>query len=248
MYYFCGNLFGNYDNYLTIKEKLKLKDTDELWILGNVLDSYDNSPEDSLQIITDIAKTPNIHLIIGEHEFNHIMYHVTIYDKEVHEAYKERLTGMMISGDQLLNYIENNSDVDDIESVFEFLGNDCELSNIIKIGDNYFYLIHGFPNMYNGNLTAWQIKATECEPPEEDVDFIPFIKSDPLIQNILKEEDLKNLNQNNTFVICSHKILDDLSGLQYKNGTFLLGENDPDIAICILGIDAAGWFIKKIIY
>lgn len=247
MHYFIGSLYGNYNNYLTIKENLNLKEHDELWILGDCLDGNDEHPEECIEIIYDIMNSPNIHLILGDHEYNHIMHFASIYQKDNHDAWEERIHNMDISGTPLLSYIEQNLDEEEKDDIFGFLIQECEITNFITIGDNHFYLVHGFPSVFLNDLTLWQIQTVEGEPDFTQSNFISAIKSDPSISKFLNAENI-NLNYSNTFVICSHQYLNDLSGLKFENNIFLLGENKPDEFICVLGIDAAGWFIKKIIY
>lgn len=242
MNYFIGSLYGNYHNYCIIKEQLQLKPQDTLWILGDILDGNDENPEDCINILRDIMDSPNINLVLGDHEYAHIMRYISIHDKEKHDGWKEFLEHMDISGNTLLYYIENVLDEYEKDDIFGFLINECEITNFIQIGDYYFYLVHGFPTIFQGNLSEWQLLSTTNMI--DNTDFLLRIKTDPSIPREL----IKNLNKNNCFVICSHQYNDDFSGIHFENSVFLLGENRPDEYITVLGADAAGYFKKKIVY
>ena len=65
MTYVCADVHGCYEKYLKLLEDIDFKDNDELYIIGDVLDREGNGGIDILQ---DIMNTPNIRLILGNHE------------------------------------------------------------------------------------------------------------------------------------------------------------------------------------
>lgn len=65
MIYVCSDIHGCYDRYLRLLEEIELRDSDVLYILGDVLDREGNGGIDILQ---DIIDTPNVKLILGNHE------------------------------------------------------------------------------------------------------------------------------------------------------------------------------------
>lgn len=65
MTYVCADIHGYYDKYLRLLEEIDFKDSDELYIIGDVLDREGNGGIDILQ---DIMGTPNVRLILGNHE------------------------------------------------------------------------------------------------------------------------------------------------------------------------------------
>lgn len=65
MTYVCADVHGCYEKYLKLLEDINFKDSDELYILGDVLDREGNGGIDILQ---DIMGVPNIWLILGNHE------------------------------------------------------------------------------------------------------------------------------------------------------------------------------------
>lgn len=65
MTYVCSDIHGCYDKYLRLLEEIDFKSGDKLLVLGDVLDREGNGGIDILQ---DIMNTPNISLILGNHE------------------------------------------------------------------------------------------------------------------------------------------------------------------------------------
>lgn len=65
MIYVCSDIHGHYDLYLALLERLSLKPSDTLYILGDVID---RGP-DGIKILQDMMKRPNVVPILGNHEF-----------------------------------------------------------------------------------------------------------------------------------------------------------------------------------
>lgn len=245
MNYFIGSLYGDYEGYQKIKQNLKLKPNDTLWILGDILDSNVSAPEAGLLILNDIQATPNIKLLLGDHEFAHIMRYISLNDDKAYEAWFSYLQNMDVSGEELVSYLETHEEEGEDE-IFSYLINACEISHLIQIGDNFFYITHGFPALFTGNLTEWQLETTTGTI--KDIDYISVIKNDPSFPNEIKQK----LTPSNCFVICAHQQMQTLqawnTGIYHKNGIFLLGENQPEEQIPVLAIDAAGYFFKNLLY
>lgn len=65
MIYVCSDIHGHYGLYLALLERLSLKPSDTLYILGDVID---RGP-DGIKILQDMMKRPNVVPILGNHEF-----------------------------------------------------------------------------------------------------------------------------------------------------------------------------------
>lgn len=60
-----SDIHGNYAKYKEMLEKLSLKDSDALFILGDIIDGND----ESIKILKDMVYRSNIYPILGEHEY-----------------------------------------------------------------------------------------------------------------------------------------------------------------------------------
>lgn len=63
--YVCSDVHGHYDKYKALLETISLKDSDALYILGDVID---RGP-DGVRILQDMMVRPNVIPILGNHEF-----------------------------------------------------------------------------------------------------------------------------------------------------------------------------------
>lgn len=65
MQYVASDIHGNYEAYIRLLEIIDLKDTDILYILGDVTDYGDGS----IKILQDMMMRANVIPILGEHEY-----------------------------------------------------------------------------------------------------------------------------------------------------------------------------------
>jgi len=65
MTYVCSDIHGCYQKYINFLDEIDFKSGDKLLVLGDVLDREGNGGIDILQ---DIMVTPNVTLILGNHE------------------------------------------------------------------------------------------------------------------------------------------------------------------------------------
>ena len=64
MTYVISNIHGNYDKFQTLLQNIRFKDTDVLYILGDIVDYGDKS----MELIGDISMRYNVLPILGEHD------------------------------------------------------------------------------------------------------------------------------------------------------------------------------------
>lgn len=65
MIYVMSDIHGNFEKYSDMLEKLSLKDTDALFILGDAIDGG----KDGIKILKDMMYRPNVYPVLGEHEY-----------------------------------------------------------------------------------------------------------------------------------------------------------------------------------
>ena len=68
--YVMSDLHGEADMFHQMLQKINLTDSDDLYILGDVID---RGP-DGIALIHEIMATPNIHMLMGNHEYMMIQY------------------------------------------------------------------------------------------------------------------------------------------------------------------------------
>lgn len=65
MTYVISDLHGNYDKFKAMIQKIGLKDTDILYVLGDIVDYG----EQSMELIGDLSVRYNVYAIAGEHDY-----------------------------------------------------------------------------------------------------------------------------------------------------------------------------------
>lgn len=65
MIYVMSDIHGNWNRYQSIMKQINLKPDDTLYILGDVIDRHPHG----ILILEEIMNTPNIHMLLGNHEY-----------------------------------------------------------------------------------------------------------------------------------------------------------------------------------
>ena len=65
MIYVMSDIHGNSRRFNSIMEQIQLKDTDTLYILGDVIDRY----PDGIRILRKLMKMNNVKMLLGNHEY-----------------------------------------------------------------------------------------------------------------------------------------------------------------------------------
>ena len=65
MTYVVSNLHGCYQKFRELLTKLRFKDTDVLYVLGDIVD-YGEEP---MELIADLSMRYNVYPIVGEHDY-----------------------------------------------------------------------------------------------------------------------------------------------------------------------------------
>ncbi len=65
MTYVAANLYGRMDKYEKLIKKINLKESDTLYILGNIVDHGD----DSVALVNELSAQYNVFTVLGEHDY-----------------------------------------------------------------------------------------------------------------------------------------------------------------------------------
>jgi len=259
MNYFTSGLYGNKELYFHIKNDL-LRKNDRLWILGDLLDGNDERPWECLEILKDVIQSPNIHLVLGDHEYCHTMRILSMDNEEASDNWEKCLHEMDVSGSSLLNYMKNEVDEEELFGYADFMSR-CEVSEMIKIGDSFFYLCHGAPTFHTnvpGGDMSWQYGIVTGEIDLREV-YAPSIASDLRFREF--EKRFGQIDLGRCFVVTGHTSVPTLiskypgistiDGIVYSKKKFCIwngatADEPTDSKWVLLGIDAAGFFPQKV--
>jgi len=65
MTYVMSDIHGNYQKFLSILDQILFKESDTLYIVGDLLDYG----EEAMELIEDISLRLNVYCVAGEHDF-----------------------------------------------------------------------------------------------------------------------------------------------------------------------------------
>ena len=263
MQYSTSGIYGDYARYKRLKEVLLKKESDHLWILGDVVDGNTEHPEDCLKIIKDVYASKNVTLLIGDHEYYHalrIMELIGDRDEETLAGITAAMEQMEIPGVPLASYIESNLPNEELEKYAEIFTS-FEVSALVKVGESYLYLCHGAPAQRDpssgrAGTFEWQSEVVSGEV-EFDNMYRRAINADPKIGEWIEQYGPDCIR--NPIIICGGKFIAEgmnegepvTGGVIFSKRKFAVNEgfsaDDKERGpFSILGIDAAGWGVKKI--
>lgn len=201
MNYFMTDIHGASKAYFEMKDRLNIKNNDELFILGDIFDGNAENPKACIDILADIMAHENYHLILGDHEYVHIMYEMSKSENAVQKIWEEMLIDPGFEGESLHKYIYDKLSEKEKNYYFSYLLR-CDLSDYVQIGKRIFYLVHGSPQrIKNDNISEWQCDVC-MNPIELDKNYHMLILKDPGLQS--GHPLPKDCSIDNTFIICGH--------------------------------------------
>ena len=65
MTFVVSNLYGRLDKFEKLIKKINLKDSDVLYVLGNIVDYG----EQSIELVNDLSARYNVYSVLGEHDY-----------------------------------------------------------------------------------------------------------------------------------------------------------------------------------
>lgn len=275
MYYFLSDIHGAAEAYFEMKRRIDFKEKDEMYILGDIFDGNSKEPKACIEILEDIMQNKNIHLLLGDHEYVHIMCYLMEEEEkdnpDIENIWREIVLKEDFQGEPLYHYFREELSAQKQKIFISYLLS-CELSDVVSIGSKYIYLIHGAPTVCKENEEMkWQYDVV-TEELSLSKNYHYAIKSDPNFSRFV--EKYGTLNPSEMIIMTGHvptpirfemdESLQDIfpqgqkqSKIIYINNRFLLdcgcdgdtlGENQDGwyTALACVGIDAAGFFVEKI--
>lgn len=113
-YIFIGDVHGN-DNWKDIVKEYKT-DSDTVVFLGDYVDSFDIPPELCLENLSDLfayrCSTPNVHMLVGNHDYHYMRHDVDKYSGYQHnwmKAYRSILLDNYHLLDMAYTFKHNNT-------------------------------------------------------------------------------------------------------------------------------------------
>lgn len=205
MIYIISDIHGCYDEYMELLRKINFKDSDELYILGDVVDKGPHP----IKVIQDMMMRTNVFPIIGNHDYIALL----MLKKLSVEITSENVDSIM-TNDDMLSYMHWMSDggettikefktldMEEREDILEYLEEEFSIYHKLIVKDKRYILVHAGINKFD--------ETKELE--EYDLKDLLFYRTD---------YSKRYFSEKNTYLVTGHtptvKIRDDGRSLIYK--------------------------------
>lgn len=175
MIYVMSDIHGNEARYKDILKQIKLSKDDTLYVLGDVIDRG----EGGIRILRHIMRTPNIKMLLGNHEL--LMLDAIYYPVEIEEDWQReqveyrRMRNWYGNGGHITHNSIKRMKKEMRKETFKFL--DTLPINIeVQVNDNCYILVHAgitenfFENTYRYDdvrqYSVWARDAATAKVPE----------------------------------------------------------------------------------
>ena len=161
MTYVMSDIHGDLDKYRSIMDQINLKDTDHLYVLGDVIDRYPYG----LDILYELRDMPNVTVLLGNHE-------KMCYEAMVSENDSKTLPTWIKNGGQVTLNALFRMDKAEIEEIMDYIKK-MPLTASVTINDQEYLLLHSCPpHLYNGKTltkeAVWDFSLwTRVEPEDK---------------------------------------------------------------------------------
>ena len=188
MRYVISDIHGCYEQYINLLEKIHFSETDTLYVLG---DAMDRGPE-SVKVLVDIMKRPNVKYLVGNHD-----YLVIYLAKKMSKDIRERRMESKLSSEEWVEYhfwMKDGGEVtlsqlealtyEEQQEIFDFIEN-ASVYEVIEDKERRYILAHA------------GIACFSEEKSLEEYDYFDFIEG-------RMDYDKRYYADENTFIITGH--------------------------------------------
>lgn len=110
--YVISDIHGQYDMFMELVDKIKLKETDTLYILGDILDRGPHP----IKTLRKLMEMPNVICLVGNHEFMALEC-LEFLMKEITDMSLEELDEKMIDNLVTWQYSGSKSTIDEFSQL-----------------------------------------------------------------------------------------------------------------------------------
>lgn len=175
--YLISDIHGDLERWEEMKDKIHLSDQDKMIIIGDVIDRG----EHGIKILKEIIDTPNMHLLLGNHELMMVDAEVN-KDKAVIDNWINDNGGYPTARD-----LYDNPHGDDI---IEYIRSKVKVKARTKTSDGrIFRLAHAWPFDDIEN-TVWYRADRNAKPPIKEGEI--FVCGHTPVINLYTQEELRD--------------------------------------------------------
>ena len=158
MTYVTSNLHGNYTKFKQLLEQINFKDTDIMYILGDIVDFG----EESMELIGDVSVRYNVYPIVGEHDFTAVKM-LMGFEKMLESGespdkkFIEEMTKWAENGGDVTLASYRTLDREMREGIVDYLS-DMTLYEEIEVGGKEYLLVHAGIADFNPDVDLEELK------------------------------------------------------------------------------------------
>ena len=146
MIYVMADLHGEYEKYRKMLEKIRFKEEDSLYILGDVVDRG----SDPVRILRDMAQRDNVFPLMGNHDamakrlLDKLLAEITAENAESHidEGLMAELMNWQMEGGEATMKAFRRISPEERADLLDYM-NDFSLYETADVGERTFLLVHG---------------------------------------------------------------------------------------------------------
>ncbi len=162
MTFVVSNLYGRLDKFEKLINKINLKDSDNLYILGNIVDFG----EQSIELVNDLATRYNVYSVLGEHDYKAYLL-LSEFDRILREggapsvSFSKEMIAWAQNGGQATLEAFQKTDVDSKEGFLDYLSDLPVFEEIsLKNGKEFVLTCRGIDN-FDENIDLYDYELDD---------------------------------------------------------------------------------------
>ena len=162
MTFVVSNLYGRLDKFEKLINKINLKDSDNLYILGNIVDFG----EQSIELVNDLATRYNVYSVLGEHDYKAYLL-LSEFDRILREggapsiSFSKEMIAWAQNGGQATLEAFQKSDIDSKEGFLDYLSDISVFEEIsLKNGKEFVLTCRGIDN-FDKNIDLYDYELDD---------------------------------------------------------------------------------------
>lgn len=142
MTYVVSNLHGNYTKFKELLKTIRFKDTDVMYVLGDIVDYGD----ESMELVGDLSIRYNIYPIVGEHDYTAVRM-LSGFEKMLKNGetpdkkFISQMTAWVADGGQSTLDSFRTLDAEMKEGIIDYLS-DMTIYEEVEVGGKEYLLVH----------------------------------------------------------------------------------------------------------
>lgn len=175
MTFVVSNLYGRLDKFEKLIKKINLKDSDTLYVLGNIVDYG----EESIRLVNDLSTRYNVYSVLGKHDYKAYIL-LSQFDKLLKEggapsaSFSKDMIAWVQDGGQPTLEAFKSADADDKEGFLDYLSDLPVFEEVtLKNGSEFVLTCRGI-DKFNKNTDLYDYELESFMNGNLDLDKTYF--------------------------------------------------------------------------